>query len=133
MPLSLIPLPRRARMVAAALMSASVLSGCGRSPATPEVDPRLSLFAGECANPAPLHLTRGEKVPDHFIVVYADTVTNPDARTSALAAQYGFTTTHRYQHALKGFAATLSPATVASLRCERDVKYIEEDAVVRVG
>jgi len=94
---------------------------------------RAALFAGSCASPAPLHLAPAEsRVPDAFIVVYQDGLTDPNARTSELAAKYDFTTRYRWEHALKGFAADLRPATVRALRCEAGVKYIEEDAVVSI-
>ena len=94
---------------------------------------RAALFAGSCASPAPLHLAPAEsRVPDEFIVVYQDAVSDPNARTTELAAKYSFRTRYRWEHALKGFAATLSPTTVRSLRCEAGVKYIEEDAVVSI-
>ena len=96
-------------------------------------DTRLALFAGSCAKPAPLYLAPPEsRVPDTFIVVYDDALTGVNSRTSQLATKYGFSTEFRWEHALKGFAATLRPATVRALRCESGVKYIEEDAIVSI-
>ena len=94
---------------------------------------RAQLFAASCDNPAPLHLAASDRVPNAFVVVYDEGVADPGAKTDALAAKYGFSPRHRYESALKGFAATLPPATVAALRCEADVKYIEEDQTVRIA
>lgn len=116
-----------------ALAGTVLLGACASGPSAPHLDPRLALFAGECSQPAPLHLAAGEKVPDGFIVVYHDSVTNVDALTTQLARQYGFTTVHRYESALKGFAATLKPDIVAALRCVGSVNYIGEDGIVRIG
>jgi hypothetical protein len=83
------------------------------------------------ARRAPLRRAVVGRVPDSFIVVYDDDTSDPDATTERLAAKYGFVTSYRYRYALKGFAANLSPAVVAGLRCEAGVAYIEEDQYVR--
>ena len=88
---------------------------------------------GQGGRPAPLHRASGRWVPDSFIVVYDPATVSPDAKTDALAAKYGFATSYRYEHALKGFAATLTPAAVAGLRSEPGVAYIEEDQYVRAA
>jgi peptidase inhibitor I9 len=54
------------------------------------------------------------------------------ARATELEQRHGFTATYRYSSAIKGFAARLPANTVAALRCEPDVAYIEEDAEVHV-
>ena len=80
---------------------------------------------------APLRRAVVGRVPDSFIVVYDEATPDPEAATERLAAKYGFATSYRYRYALKGFAAILTPAIVASLRCEAGVAYIEEDQYVR--
>jgi len=57
---------------------------------------------------------------------------NVDAAAEAalLGDRYGFVVSIVYQSAPKGFAAQLSPATVAVLRCEPAVASIEYDGVV---
>ncbi|HKG93370.1 MAG TPA: protease inhibitor I9 family protein [Gemmatimonadaceae bacterium] len=128
----------RRTMIWAMLAIGGALAGCSNGSPTEAAaagtdDSRLAIFAASCPSPAPLYLAPAEsRVPDAFIVVYDDALAGVDARTSRLAARYGFTTTFRWEHALKGFAATLPPSTVRALRCEAGVRYIEEDAVVTI-
>ena len=84
-----------------------------------------------CADSAPLLGTHDSAAPG-FIVRFQDSV-NAAAEAARLAALYGFTTTQVYQSALKGFAALLSPATVAVLRCEPKVADIEYNGVVTIA
>lgn len=83
-----------------------------------------------CSDSAPLLGTYDPAAPG-YIVQFHDSV-NAAAEAARLAALYGFTTTFVYQAALKGFAAQLSPATVAVLRCEPTVASIEYDGVVTI-
>jgi hypothetical protein len=92
----------------------------------------MSLYAASCDSPAPLHLTPGEKVPDSYIIVFDEDLEATFERIAQLEKQYGFTSEFRYNAALKGFSATLSPETVGALRCEPDVNYIDENGWVRV-
>jgi subtilisin family serine protease len=48
-----------------------------------------------------------------------------------LERQGGFQSDHVYSHALRGFAARLTPQQILQLQNERLVSYIEADAVVR--
>jgi hypothetical protein len=81
-----------------------------------------------CADSAPLVGTYDPAAPG-YIVQFHDSV-NAAAETARLAALYGFTTTFVFQSAPKGFAAQLSPATVAVLRCEPAVTAIEYNGIV---
>jgi subtilisin family serine protease len=104
-------------------------------------------LAGACADPntapraadptdAPL-LARdaagdpGQPIPDQYIVVFQDGV--QDVETKARGKARGGAVRHVYQSALKGFAARLDPGTVAALRTDPDVAYIEQDQVVTVN
>ena len=80
-----------------------------------------------CSDSAPL-LGTYDPVAPGFIVRFQDSV-NATAEAGRLAARYGFTTTLVYEAALKGFAADLSPATAAVLRCEPKVMNVEYNAV----
>jgi hypothetical protein len=84
-----------------------------------------------CLDSAPLLGTFDPAAPG-FIVQFHDSV-DAAAEASRLAALYGFTTTFVYQAAIKGFAADLSLATVAMLRCEPAVAVIEYDGVVTIN
>ncbi|HEX5724247.1 MAG TPA: protease inhibitor I9 family protein [Longimicrobiaceae bacterium] len=50
----------------------------------------------------------------------------------ALAREHGFTPSHVYESALLGFAARLTPAALAAVRCHPAVKYVEHDASARL-
>ena len=125
---------RRLKRYGLALASCLVLTACGDGSATAreEADARMPLYASSCDSPAPLHLTPGEKVPDSYIIVFDEDLEAPFERIAQLEKQYGFSSEFRYNAALKGFSATLSPETVGALRCESDVNYINENGWVEV-
>jgi hypothetical protein len=89
------------------------------------------VFEPPCADSAPLLGTYDPAAPG-FIVRFQDSV-NAAAEAARLGALYGFTPTFVYTAAIRGFAADLSFATVAVLRCEPKVMHISYDAVVTVG
>ncbi|MDY7229361.1 protease inhibitor I9 family protein [Hyalangium rubrum] len=117
-----------------ALASCLVLTACGMgiTSSPQETDARLALYVSPCDSPAPLKLHAGEKVPDSYIIVFDEDLDDPFARIEQLERKHGFTASSRWEAALKGFAATLSPETVGSLRCEDDVDYINENGYVQV-
>src|SRR3989442_10462694 len=79
-------------------------------------------------------------VPGQYIVVFRDTVADPVALAqsrvgpaqSGVNAQGG-TLLHTYSNALKGFAVRLPDATVATLRQDPRVAYVEPDQRVSVA
>jgi aqualysin 1 len=103
----------------------------GEQPAPGDDSPQ-GLSPAPCPAPAPLLAAPRDPVAGSYIVVFKDEVTDSLARTAELERHHGFTATYRYSSALKGFAARLPADTVAALRCEPDVDYLEEDAEVRV-
>ena len=101
-------------------------------------------LAGACADPntapradvpgeAPL-ATRdaasepGQPIADEYIVVFNEGV--DDVETKARGKARGGAVKHVYKHALRGFAARLDAATVAELRRDPDVKYVEQDQLM---
>lgn len=100
--------------------------GCSREPAT-VTGPSLDGSAG----PAPLLSagTGAEIVPGSYIVVFKPTVVDVDQAIDDLSAAQSITASFRYRHALKGFAARMSAATVAALRNDPRIDYIEQDQV----
>ncbi|MBZ4319670.1 S8 family peptidase [Streptomyces huiliensis] len=76
--------------------------------------------------PAPLHRTSGRAVTGHYIVTLRQ-----GASPRTLTARLGVTPDTVYQHALLGFAATLTPAQLDTVRRSPDVRSVEEDAVLR--
>jgi hypothetical protein len=112
-----------------ALASCLALTACGSGlvPDNTETDARMALYSASCESPAPLHLAPGEKVPDSYIIVFDEALKGTFERIAQLEKLYGFTSEYRYNAALKGFSAKLSPETVGALRCEADVDYIDEN------
>ena len=99
-----------------------LLAGCMDFLAGAEEDYEAGLT---CSDPAPLH--EGEDViPNEYIVVFEyDRVADAEALTARLAETYDFTPMSVYTHAIKGFAAELSPEALAGLRCEPLVDFVE--------
>ena len=68
-------------------------------------------------------------IPGHYIVVYKDNVTpiEGNRHIDSVRGERGARIKHVYENALKGFAAQLSDASVASLRANPKVAYIEQE------
>jgi Peptidase inhibitor I9 len=131
---------RTAGLVALSLL---VLSCNGESPtepfslsadAAPAARRRGSLtrqreMPAPCAAPARLSLSSCPA--GGYIVVFRDG-TNVPARVEELSQRFGFRPRFVYS-VIPGFAALLSVETMTAIRCEPDVAYIEEDALVSIG
>lgn len=70
-------------------------------------------------------------VPGQYIVVFHDWVSNPGAEAAAMANEHGLGILHTYEHALKGFAATVPGARLQRLRSDARVDFISEDRIVQ--
>jgi subtilisin family serine protease len=66
-----------------------------------------------------------------YIVVFRDDVADAPGLASAMARAAGGTMHYTYQHALKGFAASLPEAALAGLRHNPRVAFIEADQPVQ--
>lgn len=66
------------------------------------------------------------------VLVRYQTGVDPVATTKSLEAKYDFSARHVYTAALSGFAAQLSDAALAGVRCESTVAEIERDAVATI-
>jgi len=64
-----------------------------------------------------------------YIVVFHDSV-DADSETDALERAHGFASDFRYAHALKGFAARLTPAQLDRVSRDPDVAFVSLDGVV---
>ncbi|MFI9200964.1 S8 family peptidase [Streptomyces sp. NPDC053048] len=74
---------------------------------------------------APLHRTWGVPVPDHYIVTL-----RKGASPRALVSRLGVNPDYVYTHAFTGFAATLTPEQLTTVRSAPDVVAVEQDAVL---
>lgn len=98
------------------------------------VSPRI--IEPPCENPAPLYLPPDSiSIRDTYIVVYPHDLVNADSVTTALMQKYRFTPRFRWSSpkGLMGFSAKLNAASVAGLRCESVVKYMERVMYIYVG
>jgi uncharacterized repeat protein (TIGR01451 family) len=67
------------------------------------------------------------KIADRYIVLFTSGVADPHQEARDIVAASGGTLHLTYGHAVKGFAATLSPQTVERLRSDPRIALIEED------
>jgi subtilisin len=65
-----------------------------------------------------------------YVVVLKENVADPGAVAARHSQAYGARVTHVYDHALKGYAATIPSGRIASLRGDDTVKFVSPDAEV---
>lgn len=81
-----------------------------------------------CASPALVEGSGTAAVPS-MIVVFKSSV-KPRVQTLELVQKYGFQVVHFYEAALPGFSAKLPYSTIAQLRCEPAVSYLQFDSLL---
>lgn len=69
-------------------------------------------------------------IPGRYVVVFKSTVGSVNRETDQRERTDGFKARFRYGHAIKGFAASLSPAQVAKLRADPEVAAVSADREV---
>lgn len=72
----------------------------------------------------------GGAAADRYIVVFHDSVANPVAAAEDLGRRHAFGLSYVYQHALKGFAASIPSGAVDALARDPRVAWIEPDQAV---
>lgn len=87
----------------------------------------VSFHTGAVAAPV-----QPDVIPGQHIVVFHEWVANPANQARALAAQHGLGLLYVYEHALKGFAATIPAARLRLLSQDPRVDFISEDRVVSI-
>lgn len=81
----------------------------------------------DCASPAPMLLAQNPG--EGWIVILHDEV-NASAAASRFIQKYEFTVYTLYEHAFKGFSSMdISAETLKELRCQAEVKVIEQNAI----
>lgn len=114
-------------LLALLAVSAALIASCSKQSrlvTAPDSEPRVAGRAPML--PAPAGATT---VPDAYIVVFQNSVPDVNAEVDRITQQLGIQATFRYQHAIKGFAATMSPAAVEAVRNNPNVAYVEQDQI----
>ncbi|TQK72404.1 S8 family peptidase [Nocardioides sp. SLBN-35] len=88
-------------------------------------------LAGLAAVPLPQAQATSAGLLD--VIVVLEPGADADATANALVTRKGGTVTHVYEHALNGFAATLTDALVSLLRGDNRVLSVEMDRTVRAS
>ena len=121
------------RFVACASLLA--LSACNGSSTPTETTPPppappspvVPTVAPACANPAPLLGKFDPRAPGYLVALVS--AKNFEATVATLAARHGFQVEYFYE-TIHSFAVRLEPETVAALRCELQVKFIEHNQIL---
>ncbi|MGH7459244.1 MAG: S8 family peptidase [Longimicrobiaceae bacterium] len=116
---------RSLAVLAAAALAVAGCSDDARAPLQPDAQ----------ANQAPVVQAgpAGEVIPDRYIVVFNPGVADAPGLANRLARAHGGSIHFTYQHALKGFAATLPAPAVNALGNNPNVAYVEQDRVVTIS
>jgi len=84
-------------------------------------------------SPKPLFMsTTAELAVARYIVVFRPTALSLDSLTDDLIKVHGGRVHYRYRAALRGFAATLTPAALEGIRRNPNVEYVEADGEASV-
>ena len=116
------------RLLVALGMAAATVTGCSDAPTT--VDPNQ---ASADAAASLLAAAPGKGIRDQYIVVFRDDTRDVPGLATRLVAAHGGQLHYTYSSALRGFAATLSPAAVEALRRNSNVAYVEQDGIASVS
>ena len=115
----------RSKQLFAALALSLGLGACSDAPTTPDLAPAGPSEARQAGR-------AGQVIPDRYVVVFKDDVRDAPGLARQMAAAHGGTVHHTYQHAIKGFAATLPAAAARALESNPNVKYVAQDERVKV-
>jgi subtilisin family serine protease len=114
----------RSKHLFAALALSLGLGACSDAPTTPDLAPGAPSEARQEGR-------AGQVIPDRYVVVFNDDVRDAPGLARQLAAAHGGTVHYTYQHAIKGFAATLPAAAARALESNPNVKYVAQDERVK--
>ena len=109
------------------IFAAAVLfAACSEGPEGPVAN-------NDASGPEVNTLHKADGVPDltdRYIVVFKDDVGNPKSMAAEMTRGKGITTHFTYQHAIKGFAATIPEQALEGIRRNPNVAYVEPDGLV---
>jgi len=106
-------------------LALAVGAACADVPLTPSENVPSPLTPGGA-----LRSISGVPRSGHYIVVFHGSVTDTPERAKELVAAHGGRLEYTYQHALHGFAATLPPSAIATLKYHPEIAMIEPDQIV---
>ena len=81
-------------------------------------------FDALCADPRVRQVRRfesGQPIPDHYIVRFHDTVTDPQQAAIEITRDHGCDLRHVYQVSIKGFSARIPPEHAPTIRADHRV------------
>lgn len=111
----------RSRHLVAAIAVAIGLAACSDAPTGPGTAPTEAPAARQAKGGA------RDVIPDRYVVVFKKEVRDAPGLARQLTASHGGKLHYTYQHAIKGFAATLPATAVGALRSNPNVAYVEQD------
>ena len=76
---------------------------------------------------------RSSQVPDRYVVVFKDSVSNTEQAAEAAMRGVGGKIHHKYRHVIKGFAASIPAQALNGIRRNPNVDYVESDQTVFSG
>ncbi len=108
-------------------------SSCSDNPGT--TSPQDSIIDDDASSVSKIEAVSDEEVDirDRYIVVFKESVKHPHEFTDEIVRTHGGTVHYRYQHALKGFAATLPERALQGIRRNPNVEYIEPDGIAMIN
>lgn len=68
-------------------------------------------------------------IPDQYIVVFKDDVSQVEENANKIAKQYGAAPGFVYKHSIRGFSIKLPQAAIDKLKSNPNIKYIEQDQI----
>lgn len=74
-----------------------------------------------------------DRIPGQYIVVFKDSVADPEAETQDMIKKHRAGHLQTYRNVLKGFAATMSDAEADAIKKDPRVQFVSEDRVVGIS
>src|SRR3989344_7735961 len=76
----------------------------------------------------------GAVVPDQYIVVFKDTIADPDGTVDEIERKHGVSRIHTYRNSIKGFSVAISDATkLDMIKKDPRVAFVSEDRVIGIA